>query len=760
MPRFILISMFCGLLSACGGGGGGGSSQAPSPPTATAPGAPTITSATPGDSQASIAFAAPTSTGGSTITGFTATCTSSGSARSATGTGSPIVVTGLTNGTLYSCSVTATNTIGTGPASSTTAVTPSTPASSPPYPAGLSDQTLVVNGVTRQFRVHVPTSQPSAPKAIVFVLHGGGGSGLNVTNLGTHPLSVFRSVADREGFVVVYPGGLPALDGEEGWVDCRADNGVSSGADDVGFLAALIERVRAQYGLASTRVFMAGTSNGGMMTQAFAIARPELIAAIASAGGSLALNPRSGPCAAGPTTPKPILLVHGTADIQMPYDGGCVANLGGNCNRGRVISAIATRDRWLQANGLAGITATQQEVNLDPNDGGPAYRFDYSGAAPVRWWRLDGAGHTVPSRTVLVQASAAAGLQNRDIEFAEVAWAFFNERLTAAAAAPTSAALEAARSYNFAMGGQSLIIMHRGEVLLEAYANGGAIDRAQLLASATKGFTGLVGAIAASESLFDLDEPVSQRALSEWQGQPQKSQITYRHLLTMTSGLKELNDLGRWEDYLSASVDHSPGSTFVYSGDPNIFGLALERRLGNESAVSYFNRKLFQPLGITSIRWASNFEDGRPNLSGSAYVTARDWVKFGEFIRRTIDGTWDGPVLLSKARFNEVFASNLAHPAYGFYWWLKRSVPASLAATIDANNKNQYSREIKPIIDNPRVPSDFVMAAGAFDQRLYVIPSLGLTIVRHGPTGTNSFEDVPFLDALLGSSGANSATLR
>ena len=189
--------MFCGLLSACGGGGGGGSSQAPSPPTATAPGAPTITSATPGDSQASIAFTAPTSTGGSTITGFTATCTSSGSARSATGTGSPIVVTGLTNGTLYSCSVTATNTIGTGPASSTTAVTPSTPASSPPYPVGLSDQTLVVNGVTRQFRVHVPTSQPSAPKAIVFVLHGGGGSGLNVTNLGTHPLSVFRSVADR-----------------------------------------------------------------------------------------------------------------------------------------------------------------------------------------------------------------------------------------------------------------------------------------------------------------------------------------------------------------------------------------------------------------------------------------------------------------------------------------------------------------------------------------------------------------------------------
>jgi hypothetical protein len=244
----------------------------------------------------------------------------------------------------------------------------------------------------------------------------------------------------------------------------------------------------------------------------------------------------------------------------MPYEGGCVANLGGNCTRGRVISAEATRNRWLQANGLTGTTPTQQVVNLDANDGGPANRFDYTGAIPLRWWRLDGAGHTVASRTVLVEPNATTGIQSRDIEFAEVAWEFFNERLTNAAAAPTSSALEAARSYNFAMGGQSLIIMHRGEVLLEAYANGGAIDRAQLLASATKGFTGMIGAIAASEGLFDLDEPVSQRALTEWQGQPQKSQITYRHLLTMTSGLKELNDLGRWEDYLSASVDHSPVS--------------------------------------------------------------------------------------------------------------------------------------------------------------------------------------------------------
>ena len=317
-------------------------------------------------------------------------------------------------------------------------------------------------------------------------------------------------------------------------------------------------------------------------------------------------------------------------------------------------------------------------------------------------------------------------------------------------APPSPEAIQAARDYSFSAGGQTFLVMHNGQILEEAYANGGGPDKPQLLASATKGFTGMIGAIAASDGLFDLDEPVAQRALVEWQPDSQKSRITYRHLLTMTSGLEELHDLTGWLDFLDEPVLHPAGSTFVYSGDPNLFGLALERRLGGEAVVDYFSRKLFQPLGIASIRWGSNFRDGHPQLSGGAYVTARDWARFGEFVRRTMDGSWSGAPLLSRPFFDLAFTGNPAHPAYGFYWWLKKPVPADLAATIDANNKRQYTRDIKPIVDDPLVPGDFVMAAGAYDQRLYVIPSLGLTVVRHGPTGTNAFEDVPFLDRLLG----------
>lgn len=89
--------------------------------TGLVPGAPTIVSATPGDARAVVSFTAPTTTGGSPITLYTATC----GATSATGSASPISVNGLSNGTPYNCSVSATNALGTGPSSASLPVTPS-----------------------------------------------------------------------------------------------------------------------------------------------------------------------------------------------------------------------------------------------------------------------------------------------------------------------------------------------------------------------------------------------------------------------------------------------------------------------------------------------------------------------------------------------------------------------------------------------------------------------------------------------------------
>ena len=115
--------IFLMLLAACGGGGGGGTGGS-SGPAATAPGAPTIGAASPLDKSLSVSFSAPAANGGAAISSYTVTCTAGSEAKTASGASGPLLVSGLTNNTAYGCSVTATNSAGTSPASASVTGTP------------------------------------------------------------------------------------------------------------------------------------------------------------------------------------------------------------------------------------------------------------------------------------------------------------------------------------------------------------------------------------------------------------------------------------------------------------------------------------------------------------------------------------------------------------------------------------------------------------------------------------------------------------
>ena len=297
------------------------------------------------------------------------------------------------------------------------------------FPDGLSDQTLTVDGVERRYRVYVPANL-TTPTALVVVLHGGGGDGAAVADDPRDPLRVFSDVASREGAIAVYPEGLPALDragDRAGWDDCRADNRVASGADDTAFLVSLITLINDAYGLDPSRTLVAGTSNGAQMAQTLAFTRPDVIGALAISAGNLPAVPKAGPCSTGPDRPVPILMTHGTADEMMPFAGGCVANLTGECNRGTVVSAEVTLDRWLAINGVTSNDPSPEVIDLATDDSGPANRFDFVGTAPVQWWRLDGAGHPIPSQLPGLTSPRVVGPRNTDVEFAEIAWDFFTQ---------------------------------------------------------------------------------------------------------------------------------------------------------------------------------------------------------------------------------------------------------------------------------------------------------------------------------------------
>jgi CubicO group peptidase (beta-lactamase class C family) len=123
---------------------------------------------------------------------------------------------------------------------------------------------------------------------------------------------------------------------------------------------------------------------------------------------------------------------------------------------------------------------------------------------------------------------------------------------------------------------------------------------------------------------------------------------------------------------------------------------------------------------------------GNPQLGGGAFMTARNWVLFGQLILQ--NGAWEGEQILPADALAECFIPTETNPGYGLTWWL--AYPGASYAT-------HLGESMTGITTAAHV------AAGAFDQRLYVIPSLDMVVVRFG-RGHRLWSDREFFEALLG----------
>jgi len=312
---------------------------------------------------------------------------------------------------------------------------------------------------------------------------------------------------------------------------------------------------------------------------------------------------------------------------------------------------------------------------------------------------------------------------------------------------PASEQLEAARGYSELYGGQAMLVMWDGRIVFESYGNGGGKDRPQVLRSGTKSFVGVVAVAAVQDGLIQLDDRVCE-SLTEWKNDPVKSQITYRQLLTMTSGLtpgergSAIRSPG-WKEIIAKPMTGKPGEQFQYGAyHLCAFAEALKRLLKGETFEKYLERRILQPLGI-KLKWRIRCGDGNPQVGGGGAMTARDWAAFGEFMRQ--GGTWKGRQIIRKELLAECLQGTKQNPAYGLTWWLKKPVPDSIIRQIPI-----LQHEMGEIVGADWIPDDLFMAAGAGKQRLYVIPSLKLVIVRQGEfLSSRSFSDTKFLQLLL-----------
>lgn len=172
--------------------------------------------------------------------------------------------------------------------------------------------TLIVNGVTRQYRLYIPTNIPPAPSLVLY-LHGAhGGMYEGDTNGWTNK-------AASAGFVAAYPQALPNLSNITSWNLYYNSSFGSRPPDDVGFIKAIILALETGVAVDHRKVFVTGFSLGGFMASRVGVDLSDMVAAVAPIAGELWQS--IGPPIPAEKAPVSTLMINGDADTSVPYCG-------------------------------------------------------------------------------------------------------------------------------------------------------------------------------------------------------------------------------------------------------------------------------------------------------------------------------------------------------------------------------------------------------------------------------------------------------
>jgi CubicO group peptidase (beta-lactamase class C family) len=261
----------------------------------------------------------------------------------------------------------------------------------------------------------------------------------------------------------------------------------------------------------------------------------------------------------------------------------------------------------------------------------------------------------------------------------------------------------------------------------------------------------VAAAAAVEDGIFALDDAVCD-SLNWWKNDSQKSRITYRQLLSLTSGLKAseqgfMRVQPSWRDQADGPMTGKPGEQFQYGANQlNTFALALQQSLGSETFEAYLKRRVLDPIGI-KIAWRGRCADGNPQVAGGGFITSRDWATFGQFV--CSEGSFNGKQVIAAEHLAECFKGTDANPAYGLTWWLKQPVSPQLV-----RSNTILRSEWADVANANELPGDAFAACGAGKQRLYVIPSRKLVVVRQSGFGGREFSDLTLLRHLLDAESA------
>jgi CubicO group peptidase (beta-lactamase class C family) len=265
---------------------------------------------------------------------------------------------------------------------------------------------------------------------------------------------------------------------------------------------------------------------------------------------------------------------------------------------------------------------------------------------------------------------------------------------------------------------KAFIILKNGKIVVEKYFGSFTVDSLWYWASAGKTITGLLTGIAQQEGFININNRTSQYLGTGWTSAPllKENMITVKHQLTMTTGL---DDSVTDEDCTSASCllyKADAGTRWAYHNAAyTLLGKVVENATGI-SYNKYFQEKIRDKIGMNGL-WIQS-----PNANNVFYSNARSMARFGLLMLNK--GKWDNTSVMNDTSYfnSQVSTSQSLNLSYGYLTWL--------------NGKSSFmvptSQLVIPgsLISNG--PPDLYAALGKNDQKIYVVPSQQLVVIRMG----------------------------
>lgn len=265
---------------------------------------------------------------------------------------------------------------------------------------------------------------------------------------------------------------------------------------------------------------------------------------------------------------------------------------------------------------------------------------------------------------------------------------------------------------------KAFIIIKNGKIVAEKYFGTFTADSLWYWASAGKTMTGFLIGIAQQEGLININDLTSKYLGTGWTSESlaQENLITIKNQLTMTTGL---------DDAVSDQDCTLPGC-LIYKADAgtrwayhNAAYTLLDGVIEKASGLSYnsyFQQKIRDKIGMNGL-WIKT-----PNSNNIYYSNARSMARFGLLLLNK--GKWDQTTVLSDTNYfnNQVNTSQRLNLSYGYLTWLNGKSSCMLP----------QSQLVFPVSIIPNGPADLYAALGKNDQKIYVVPSQKLVVIRMG----------------------------